>query len=257
MLYDRTENEHALNILFSQQETKTQAAALSSTLIFLIHFSSRDVEMLRKSLRGSFGQFLPANWYSAPVIAKQVAKLGGNSLGDVLRGTLSGSETGAITPIHGKDFFACLRQSVFDATLGKIYFHVLGRRNMHELVAANFIDERSAEDLSISDLTTADFERMFEQTFTVSQQRAVVTAYVDAAFGPHVISTFDQWRRDPMTYFPKHFHRVGIDFIPAGNGEVEPLARKETEKRIANWFSDRLKAQIISWNSTGWPVIED
>lgn len=257
MLYDRTENERALDALFSQQETRTQADALSISLTFLIYFSLRDVEILQKSIQSSFDQFLAPNWYSAPLISEQVQELGGISLGDVLRRSLSGCRTGAIIPIHGADFFTSLRQNTFEAGLGKVHFHVLGRRSMHELAVANFIDERGLDDLSISDLTTVDFERIFEETFVISQQRGVVVAYSDAAFGPHISSTLDQWRRDRENYFPKYFHQVGVDFKVSENREVEPFARMETEKHISNWFSDRLKAQTTAWNSTGWPIIED
>lgn len=257
MLYDRTENECALDVLFSQQETGTQTDALTIPLTFLIHFSARDVEMLQKSLQGSFEPFFSPNWYSAPIIAEQVTELKGSSLGEVLRHTLSSYGRGAILPIQGVDFFSCLRQGVFEATQGKVYFHVLGRRNVHELVAANFADSAAVDKLCISDLTPTDFENMFEQTFTVSQQRAVVIAYINAAFGPHTISTFDQWRRGPTAYFLKFFHQLGVEFLNAENGEAEPLARKETEKRIANWFSDKLKSQTETWNSIGWPVIGD
>lgn len=256
MLYDRKENELALEALFSKQESKTSPKALSTSLTFLIHFSSRDVEILQKSVQDCFSLFLSPDWYSASNIAKEVGETGGNCLGDVLRKGLADSTTGAMIPVHGEDFFMCLRQSVFEAGLGNVHFSFLGRRSMHELAAVNFCDARASEDLSVSDLTSADFEWLFERSFVISQQRAVVAAYSDALFGPHIPTIFEQWRRDPAVYFPRYFHQVGVDFNVSGSENVEPLARMETEKRISNWFSDRLKAQTSAWNSTGWPIIE-
>ena len=257
MLYDRTENEQALEAQFARNSAGALPEPLTNQLTFLVHFCAQDVALLRESVQGSINLFLPPNWYEAAVVLEEMGTDSGGSLGDVLRKGLAGSAAGAIIPIHCADFFTCVRQQVFEATLGERHFHILGRLRMHELAGANFLDADRFPTGRISDLTGADFEWLFEQSFSMSQQRAVVTAYVDAMYGGHVPSTFDHWRRDAEVYFPRYFRQFGSDIALSGGADLEPPDRPDTERRIVNWYADKLKAQIASWNNNGWPVLDD
>ncbi|MDX8349281.1 hypothetical protein SLH49_14940 [Cognatiyoonia sp. IB215446] len=255
MLYNRSDNERALNRLFSEHTDLPQLNLLTVPVTYIIHFSPRDVSILRQSALNLIENFLPPDWYDVGVVAQQMETTPASSLGALLKTRLEAITTSAIIPIHAEDFFACERLGAFQITLGEMGFNVLGRRLMHEIATSNFIDEGRLGHKSLAELTQDDFIWLFERAFTVSQQRSVVTTYSDAIYSAHVPLSFDTWRREPSEAFIRYFRKLSLDFEGAEATNPEPMERSGREKQLANWFADRLRAQASQWNEVGWPEL--
>ena len=255
MLYDRSENERALERFFSAQTDLPPLDGLSAPVTYLIHFSPWDVSILRHSAQKLVEAFLPPDWYNADTVAQVAEEMPATSLGGILKRRLQHVTGNIIVPIHAEDFFACERQGVFRVTAGEKAFNLLGRRLMHEVATSNFIDAGHLEDRLLTDLTSADFEWLFERAFTVSQQRSVVTTYSDAVYSAHVPIVFDTWRREPTQTFARYFKQLSFDFESVEATNPEPIERSAKEKQLANWFADRLRAQTRRWTEQGWPEI--
>lgn len=257
MLYDRSENEAAIEDFFLSQESTASPPALTIPLIFIIHFSMRDLRMLRESVQTEFSHFLPPNWYQMEFVEEVAKRLENcNSLGDVLRRMLAQASGAVIIPVLAADFFMMVRQRVFTATEGELHFNVLGRRKAHELAAANFVEVRDFEGQPLMKLGDEDFAWLFQECFLLSQQRGVITSYLDARYGGHYTSTFDNWRKDAGTFFSKFFQqaRINTPVQPAGSSESQE--RIETERKISGWFTEKLALQIDDWTVRGWPLVE-
>ena len=256
MIYDRSENEEALLAFFAEQDDSEDVPPLAISLTFLIYFSAIDVAHVQNSAEESFDQFFAPTWYGQQTIAEEHTSFGGTSLGSFLRRKLRTCTTGAIIPIHGSDFFGCVRQGLFEATLGDVRFVVMGRRRAHELAGANFIDAGGFDDKALTDLTSAEFEWLFEQAFTISQQTAVITAFSDAMYSAHIPSTFDYWRIEPQVFLNKYFRQVGVKFEVGNASSLENSQRPDTERHLSSWFSDKLRQQTDEWNLNEWPKLD-
>ncbi|MEL7465968.1 MAG: hypothetical protein AAFN79_17995 [Pseudomonadota bacterium] len=259
MIYQRTANETALKALFGEGGADGIGAPeqASAPVLYLIHFSQGDVELMRASLGAAGRRFLPSDWYLAEVVGEDPDAVDAGSLGDMLRRKLAAFPEGAVVPVNGGDFFACARQGAFDATRGAKSFLVLGRRRAHEFAASRFIEIEGNLRRRLADLTREDFEWLFEASFTISQQRALAIAYIDVMFGPHVAVVFDVWRQDPDAFFSRYFSAVGLGALGEPARNREPSDRLQAERKIANWFAEKMTAQIASWNRDGWPVVAD